>query len=107
MAKMKVEGKDTKIESLDTSSSHIKTSYLDTSAKARACSYHAGEACKLAFARFAADAAGLQGNDRIAFLQLLEATPGWFGCGNNSACRQHYEKTKGGVDAIVRDYAGL
>jgi hypothetical protein len=105
--KIKIENKDTTIESLDTTSAHIKATYLDTSAKARGCSYHAGEALKLSFIRMAADAAGLKGNDRIAFMQLLEATPGWFGTGNNSACRQHFENTKGGVASITKDYAGL
>lgn len=66
-------------------------------------SFHAGSVLKLAFIRIAADALELQGPDRAKFIGLLDATPGWFGCGNNSACRQDYEK-KGSVGDIEKDY---
>ena len=77
---------------------------LEEAAKKTGESYHAGATLKRAIIVLAADAAGLQGKDRAEFCKLLDSTPGWFGCGNNSACRQAYEKTDSGADAIAADY---
>ena len=107
MAKIKVGEKDTKIEALDTTAASIKQEYLETSAANRKVNYYAGEAMRLAVARFVADAMGLKGDDRVALFKLIEATPGWFACGNGSACRQHFEKTKSAVAEIAKDYAGM
>jgi hypothetical protein len=95
-----------KIKTLDTTSHSIKKEYLEPTAKKLAKSYHAGETLKLAFIRFAADSMELAGEDRAAFIRQMDSTPGWWGCGNNSACRQHFENTKGGTAEIAKDYAG-
>lgn len=101
-----------KIKQIDTTSLAIKRDYLETSAALlekqdqQKRSFHAGEVLKLAFIRMAADAVELKGEDRASFIALLDATPGWFGCGNNSACRQAFEK-KGALADVQKSYAGF
>jgi hypothetical protein len=68
--------------------------YMDKAAKAigGGASFHAGSSMKMAFIKMAADIAGLAGKEREEFCRMLDSTPGFFGSGNNSACRQFYEK---------------
>lgn len=96
------------IASMDTTGGHIKSAYLDVMAKKYNKSFHAGEVLKLAFIAFAADCAALpKGSpERAKFAAQLDATPGWFGSGNNSACRQYYDK-KGGIDEVMKDYSNV
>ncbi len=93
-----------KIKQIDTTSAAVKKDYLDPTAAKIGKSYHAGETLKLAFIRLAADALALQGEERVAFIKLMDSTPGWFGCGNNSACRQHFEERKGSLAEIEKKY---
>jgi len=99
---------------MDTTSAGIKA-LLDSSAKLinearkkdgkEALSFHAGECMKLAAGRFAADCAELKDEPRKQFILQWMATPGWFACGNNSACQQAYNR-KGSVAEIEKTYAG-
>jgi len=93
-----------KIKQIDTTSAAVKKDYLEPTAAKIGKSYHAGETLKLAFIRFAADAASLTGAERAEFIKLLDSTPGWFGSGNNSACRQHFEERKGTLAEIEKKY---
>lgn len=102
-----------KIKQLDTTTTSLREKYLQPTAEWLAQNsedkskrnFYASEVLKLAFIRFAADAADLKGEERNEFFKLLNATPMWFPT-NSSACRQHFEK-KGGVAAIEANYAGL
>ena len=86
---------------IDTTKSGIKP-YLDNASKQTKSSYHSGESMKLAFITALLDAASIAGDDRSKIGRMLMATPGWFGCGNNSACRQAYENAKG--EETLPDY---
>lgn len=85
---------------MDTTKQGIKH-YLEAAKKdSNSPSFHAGEAMKLAFVRWLLDAANIaDAKERAAIGQQAMATPGWFGSGNNSACRQAYE-SKGGEDPL-------
>lgn len=98
---------ESKIKSMDTTKAHIKAAYLEPIAKKRQAGWHSGEVLKLAFIAMAADCAGLEkGPDRAKFFAQMDATPGWFGSGNPSACRQAYE-AKGTLDEVAADYSAL
>lgn len=94
------------IQDMDTTKSGLKANYLEPIGKKMDKSFHAGEVLKLAFIAFAADCASLpKGSpERAKFFAQLDSTPGWFGSGNNSACRQAYE-AKGGKEEIAADYS--
>lgn len=96
------------IKVLDTTRSAIMKDYLEPIAKARGKTFHAGEVLKLAFLALAADTVGLAKGSaqRQKFMALMDATPGWFGSGNNSACRQDYEEKKGKED-VMKDYTSF
>jgi hypothetical protein len=79
------------MKQLDTTKAGVRK-YLDEAAKQAKANFHAGEPMKIAFVTFLLDAAGISGEERQAIGRQAMATPGWFGSGNNSACRQAYEK---------------
>lgn len=83
----------------DTTKSGLRP-YLDKAAEKTKESFHAGSSLKRAAITFAADVAGLQGEARAHFAKTLDATPGWFFCGNNSACRQAYEAKNAEAEAL-------
>ena len=89
-------------EKINTSKAGVRQ-YLDKAAESTKESFHAGSSLKRAFIQMAADAAMLKGADRAKFCKLLDSTPGWFGCGNNSACKQSFD-AKSGTDEIAKDY---
>jgi hypothetical protein len=93
---------------IDTRTPHLKEQYLDRasrdlSTKEKPVNFFSGEALKMSFIRLAADAANLKGDDRANFAKLLASTPGWFGSGNPSACRQAYAKKENTVKGMA-DY---
>lgn len=95
-----------KIKQMDTTKSGIRK-LLDDAAKKEKESFHAGSSVKRAVFCFWADMIGLMPDtpERAEAAKQWDATPGWFGCGNNSACRQAYE-SKSGADEIAQDYGG-
>ena len=111
----KPKNKGNKMKQQDTTAMGVRA-YLDSTAKIlnearkkdgkEAVSFHAGEVMKMAAARFAADAVELKGEDRAKFLAMMDATPGWFACGNNSACRQAYER-KGSLAEVAKNYGAM
>lgn len=63
-------------------------------------SYHSGDVMKRTFISFILDAAGIEDKElRTEVGKMAMATPGWLGCGNNSACRQARENKKIKVEA--------
>ena len=94
------------IKQIDTRASAIKEQYLDPIAAKLQKSFHSGEVLKMAFIAMAADALALSGESRKKFFLLLDSSPGWFGNGNNSACRQAYER-KTALGDIAKDYSGF
>lgn len=92
------------IAQINTTATAIRETYLDPLAKKLGKTFHAGETLKMAFIALAADAVGLTGESRKKFFLLLDSTPGWFGNGNNSACRQAYER-KTALGDIAKDYS--
>ena len=88
----------------DTTKAGIKTR-LDQAAIDTGKSYHSGETMKLAAVRFILDTAGITDKaERAAIGGQWMATAGWFGSGNNSACRQAFE-TDGKTEKVLKEYA--
>ena len=92
-----------KIVNIDTTSQAIRKAYLEPIGERLEKSFHAGEVLRMAAIAIAADSIGLTGEDRKAFFRQMDSLPGWILGGNNSACRQAFEK-KGGLETL-KDYA--
>ena len=93
------------IHQLATDKTSIREAYLDPSSAITGQPYHSATTLKLAFIKFAADAAGFVGQTqtRIEFCKLLDRTPSWLGCGNNSACKAAFENAK--PDTATQDFS--
>jgi hypothetical protein len=96
--------KPSRVKQMDTTKAGVRA-YLDKAAEKTKESFHAGSTLKRAAISYAADCAGLEGEERAEFAKQLDSTPGFFMCGNNSACKQAYDaKTVEGVSGNYTDY---
>ena len=94
-----------RVRQMDTTKAGVRK-YLDAAAEKTKESFHAGSSLKRAAIVFAADCAGLEGTERAEFAKQMDSTPGFFMCGNNSACKQAYE-AKGSSVAGLEDYTSF
>lgn len=93
-----------KIKQMDTTKAGLRKNYLEPAAEKTKESFHAGSSMKRAAFMFFCDMIGLAvgTQERAEAAKQWDATPGWFACGNNSACRQAYESK--GPEETLADY---